>query len=87
MPSFVSERTIEFSLIRELEKYKVVGCKSLILFYYWKTREGTKYSKKCFLNRKLKVIAFYPRRPKPLKDNKDLIEIKFHGIVLSEASI
>lgn len=62
--SFMSEHSTEFILVRDLINLLQTEFRTITPLYYWATREGGIKSNSCFIQKTIKVLAFYPRRPK-----------------------
>lgn len=78
--SFASERTLEYVLIPKIKdllshKYRVVP------IYPWKQYEGNNLGKSSFDLRPIKVLAFFPRRPKVNHPFSNDIELKINNVL------
>jgi hypothetical protein len=62
--SFMNERTVEYLLLpRLISKFKK-HFPVVIPFYFWATREGGYRTGADLEGKELKIVSFYPRRPK-----------------------
>lgn len=75
--SFISEHSAEYILVPQFANILSLEYQHVIPIYFWSTREGSNLSKSNFHNKKVKVVAMYPRRPKidPLYPGKILATI------------
>lgn len=79
--SFISEHTAEFILLPNLLDILSSVYKTITPLYFWTTREGGMISRKSFQNKEVKVIVFYPRRPKVENANSGIIQVKFNELL------
>lgn len=79
--SFISEHTAEFILLPDLLDILSSVYKTITPLYFWTTREGGLLSRQSFLNKDIKVLAFYPRRPKVQNINSGTIQVKFNELL------
>lgn len=64
MTSFISEHTTEYFLIPQLCDILSKTYNNIVPLYFWQSREGDNISKEIHKNYNLKLLAFFPRRPK-----------------------
>lgn len=62
--SFVSERTLEYTIIPKIQQTLKLEYSLVIPIYFWTTREGNSISKELNHQEKFRVLAVYLRRPK-----------------------
>ncbi len=71
MRSFCTERTVEYCLIPKFQTIlESIG--SVAPIFYWKNREGNLRSNEMHTGSRVKIVAFFARRPK-VKPNAQLI--------------
>lgn len=77
MVSFYTERTAEYALVPAfLDVLNPLG--KVAPIFFWKTREGNKTSKIIHDDDKVRVIAFFARRPKIDTKDRNFIEMKIN---------
>ncbi|MBS1495242.1 MAG: hypothetical protein JST55_17180 [Bacteroidetes bacterium] len=62
--SFVSERTLEYSIVPKIRQMLKLKYKRVIPIFYWVSREGNLISEEINKDENFKVLAVYLRRPK-----------------------
>jgi hypothetical protein len=73
MTSFISEHTAEYFLIPQLCDILSKTYNNIVPLYFWQSREGDNLSKEIHRNYNLKLLAFFPRRPKLEYSSSDKI--------------
>jgi len=76
--SFLSEHTCEFLMVPRITQYLERIYPVVIPIYYWGSREGIALSRGIMRSKSLRVLAFYPRRPKVNAMGDHEIEVKFN---------
>jgi hypothetical protein len=79
--SFISEHSAEFILVNDLVKILQPEYKTITPIYYWATREGGNNSYGSFSQKEIKVLAFYPRRPKVRVPGCGTIQVKINELI------
>lgn len=76
------EQTASFALMTHLCSVISKVSDNITPLWFWRTREGSRLSELCDDSRKLRVIGFYPRRPKvsSVSDSQLLVKINAHVI-------
>lgn len=77
MPSsFICEHTVEYTMTHWIYTALKDEYTDIIPFYFWRSREGNKFSENMIQDReRYKLIAVYPRRPKYIKENIILVKL------------
>ena len=84
--SFISEHTAELILVPDILRILQPTYPVITPLYYWATREGGVMSRQSFVNKRVKMLAFYPRRPKVLQPGAGTIQVKFNGLLYHRSS-
>jgi hypothetical protein len=71
--SYVSEHTVEFYLVPWMRRILTPTFPASLAFYYWALREGSIQSREAMCPEPVRLIAVYPRRPKPYGDPRNPI--------------
>jgi len=83
--SFISERTAEMILIPEL----LTGLKpyypKITPIYYWTSREGGIMSRESFINKQIKLLVLYARRPKVNWPGCGIVQVKLNQLLFDRA--
>lgn len=82
----MSEHTAEFILVPKLMEFIKTRYTNVVPVYFWATREGNKLSRDLHRNMNLKIIAFFPRRPKFDSKNPKLIYGKINSLIFEFAN-
>lgn len=62
--SNISEHTIEFYLVPRFRQALAMEFESILAFYFWASREGSRASRSVCPSERVRLAAVYPRRPK-----------------------
>lgn len=80
--SFISEHTAEYFLNYTLINLFEKSSYDVIPFYYWKSREGANQSKACGIDKEVRLVTIFPRRPKIEEPGQPYIEVKINYSLL-----
>ena len=84
--SYISEHTTEFILVPKLMELVKIRYTNVVPVYFWATREGNNLSRELHRNMNVKIIAFFPRRPKLDNKNPELIYGKINSLIFEFAN-
>ncbi len=82
----MSEHTAEFVLVPKLVECIKTRYTNVVPVYYWATREGNNLSRDLHRNMNVKIIAFFPRRPKLDNKSPKLIYGKINSLIFEFAN-
>lgn len=84
--SFISEHTAELILVPDILRILQPAYPVITPLYYWATREGGVMSRQSFELKQIRVLAFYPRRPKVKSPGTGTILVKFNELLYHRSS-
>src|SRR5690348_2806966 len=84
--SFISEHTAELILVPDILRILQPVYPCITPLYYWASREGSIMSRRAFEHKRVRVLAFYPRRPKVKSPGMGTILVKFNELLYNRSS-
>jgi len=76
--SFISEHTAEYCLVHQFVNALMSSFQRVVPFYFWASREGNSMSHNCGPTECIRLVSFYPRRPKILDCGDSSVMVKFN---------
>lgn len=72
--SSINERTVKYLVVPAFKQELSKHFSKVIPFHYWISREGGSLNKEFLIDKQLRIIALYPRRPKVLSSGASSID-------------